>query len=199
MKRFVTLLLALMMLMSLAACGEGGLSLKPGGNNDDLILPDDDGVAVGYAGDTLRTAFFDMTVENPQTCTEFDGLVPDPGYKFLTADITLYNYTDYSQPMFDDDFTILWEVGSGDDATLDGDWPVYEEIMDESGNTSYTTKSDKQMPTQFSLGIHQTRTELLLFQVPEDVQDFYVVFEEVYDDGTEEGSYGDIFYVRFSA
>lgn len=199
MKRFVTLLPALMMLVSLTACGEGGLSLKPGGNNDDLILPDEDGMAQGYVGDTLRTAFFDMTVENPEACTEFDGLVPDPGCKFLTADITLYNYTDHSQPMYDSDFQILWEVGAGDDADLDGDWPLYEEIMGEDGSTSYTTKSDRQMPTEFSLGIHQTRTELLLFQVPEDVQDFYIVFEEIFDDGTEEGSYGDIFYVRFSA
>lgn len=199
MKRFVTLLSALMLLVSLTACGEGGLSLKPGGNNDDLILPDKDGMAQGYVGDTLRTAFFDMTVENPETCTEFDGLTPDPGFKFLTADITLYNYTDHSQPMYDSDFQILWEVGAADDADLDGDWPLYEEIMGEDGSTSYTTKSDRQMPTEFSLGIHQTRTELLLFQVPEDVQDFYIVFEEVFDDGTEEGSYGDLFSVRFSA
>lgn len=196
MKRFVTLLSALMLLVSLTACGEGGLSLKPGGNNDDLILPDKDGMAQGYVGDTLRTAFFDMTVENPETCTEFDGLTPDPGFKFLTADITLYNYTDHSQPMYDSDFQILWE---GEDADLDGDWPLYEEIMSEDGSTSYTTRSDRQMPTEFSLGIHQTRTELLLFQVPEDIQDFYVVFEEVFDDGTEEGSYGDLFSVRFTA
>lgn len=196
MKRFVTLLSALMLLVSLTACGEGGLSLKPGGNNDDLILPDKDGMAQGYVGDTLRTAFFDMTVENPETCTEFDGLTPDPGFKFLTADITLYNYTDHSQPMYDSDFQILWE---GEDADLDGDWPLYEEIMSEDGSTSYTTRSDRQMPTEFSLGIHQTRTELLLFQVPEDIQDFYVVFEKVFDDGTEEGSYGDLFSVRFTA
>lgn len=196
MKRFVTLLSALMLLVSLTACGEGGLSLKPGGNNDDLILPDKDGMAQGYVGDTLRTAFFDMTVENPETCTEFDGLTPDPGFKFLTADITLYNYTDHSQPMYDSDFQILWE---GEDADLDGDWPLYEEIMSEDGSTSYTTRSDRQMPTEFSLGIHQTRTELLLFQVPEDIQDFYVVFKKVFDDGTEEGSYGDLFSVRFTA
>ena len=198
MKRFPTLLAALAMLLSLAACGEGGLSLKLGGG-DDVILPDKDGVAAGYEGDTLRTAFFDMKLENPATSTEFDGLVPDPGWKFLTADLTHYNYTDHSQPIYDSDFNILWETGSGDDADVDGDWPLYEEIMDEDGSTSYTTKSDRQMPVEFSLGIHQTRTELLLFQVPEDVQDFYVVFEELYEDGTEEGSYGDIFYFRFSA
>lgn len=195
MKRLVSLLLALMMMASLAACGEGGLSLNPGGSKGGVIEPDKDGVARGYAGDTLRTAFFEMKIENPATCTEFDGLTPEAGYKFLTADLTLYNHTNDSQPMYDTDFSVLWEVGEGDDATIDGDYPLYEEIKDESGETAFTTKSDKQMPVEFSLGIHETRTELLLYQVPEDVKDFYIVFEEYFDDETE----GDTFYVRFSA
>lgn len=198
MKRFISCILALMLLASLAACGKDGL--KPGGGADqDLITPDEDGVAIGYADETLRTAFFDMKIEDPELCAEFDGLTPEAGYKFLTANITLYNYTDNSQPMFDTDFSVLWEVGEGEDATFDGDYPVYEEIMDENGELTFTTKSDKQMPEEFSLGIHETRTELLLYQVPEGIQDFYIVFEENFDDGTEEGRYGDIFYVRFSA
>lgn len=198
MKRFTASILT-MLLLSLAACGEGGLSLRPGGGSGGVITPDDDGVAIGYVDDTLRTKFFDMTVKNPQTCAEFDGLTPESGYQFLTADLTLYNYTNDSQPMYDTDFSVLWEVGEGDNAVLDGDYPMYEEIMDEEGKSTFTTKSDKQMPVEFFLGIHETRTELLLFQVPEDVRDFYIVFEEYLEDGTEEGSAGDIFYVRFSA
>ena len=123
MKRIRSLLLALIMLASLAACGKDGLDLNPNSNSssspsgsdnstspdsnpsssNDVITPED-GMAIGYEGDTLRTVFFDMKIENPQTCDEFDGLTPDEGYKFLTADLTLYNYTDYSQLMFDTDF-----------------------------------------------------------------------------------------------
>ncbi len=198
MRRITSIFVTLMLLLSLASCSEGKLNfdLRRAGNG--VITPDKDGVATGYVGDTLRTAFFDMTLENPQTCAEFDGLTPDPGCKFLTADLTLYNYTDDSQPIYDSDFQILWEVGQGDDATLDGDWPVYEEIMDENGNMAYTTKSDRQMPVEFYLGIHETRTELLLFQVPEDIRDFYITFEESFENGTEQGEPGDLFVVRFS-
>ena len=104
MKRFASLLLALVMLVSLTACDKGGLDLNLGGADKDkespppvqssnsdkqeednqggsqLIEPDEDGVALGYEGDTLHTEFFDMTINNPYTCEEFDGLTPHDGY-----------------------------------------------------------------------------------------------------------------------
>lgn len=193
MKRLISSLLALAVLLSLTACSLN-FSFEFKGNQ--VIEPDSDGVAAGYAGDTLRTAFFDMTVENPQFCTEFDGLIPDEGYKFLTADLTLYNYTADDQPMYDDDFNVLWTVGEGEDMDFDGDYPLYEEVRDKNGNSSYTTKSDKQMPVEFTLTVRETRTELLLFQVPEEIQEFYIAFQELVDDGTEEGQWGDVFYVQ---
>lgn len=206
----ISLLLALMMVVSLAACGEGGLSLDPNsktgtasgnGENDgrnsggdDVILPDEDGVAMGYVGDTLRTAFFDMTVNDPYTCGEFDGLTPSEGYKFLVAELTLYNYTNYSQPMFDTDFEVIWDLDD-DDAWA---WPESDEVMDENGEISYAVRSEQQLPVSFDLGIHKTVTGILLYQVPVDTKDYFIDFYEVYDDGTEEGKYGDSFYVRFS-
>lgn len=204
MKRFVSFLLALMMLLSLAACSEGGLSFKPGGNesnedktekeSDSLIYPDDEGVAMGYTGDTLRTAFFDMTINDPYTCSEFDGLTPDSGYKFLVAELTLYNHTNYTQPMFDTDFEVLWDLDD-DDAW---DWPVYSEAKAEDGSTEYYTLSDKQIPVEFDLGIHKSYTGILLYQVPEESKDYFITFRENFDNGTEEGEWGDSFYVRFS-
>lgn len=225
MKRFMTLLLALMMVLSLAACGKGGLSLDPdsknsapvsddkdndkdyafgkdkddkddnkGGGEDGLIYPDEDGLALGYAGDTLRTAFFDMTINDPYTCDEFDGLIPEEGYKFLVAELTLYNYTDDSQPMFDTDFEVVWDLDD-DDAWA---WPEYDTVTDENGEPEYFIRSDKQLPTEYTLGIHKTITGILLYQVPVDSKDYYIDFYELYDDGTDEGRYGDSFYVRFS-
>ena len=216
MKRFMALLLALMMLLSLVACGEGGLSLnsdskasapssdddkgkddKDDSKDDDedgLIYPDEDGFALGYVGETLRTAFFDMTINDPYTCDEFDGLTPGEGYKFLVAELTLYNYTNYSQPIYDTDFEVLWDLDD-DDAWA---WPESDEIMGEDGKTEYTVKSEKQLPVTYDLGIHKTVTGILLYQVPVESKDFFIDFYEVYDDGTEEGRYGDAFYVRFS-
>lgn len=214
MKRFVSLLLALMTLLSLTACFEGGLSLDPndkagspntssskndddksGGKEDDYILPDEDGMALGYEGDTLRTAFFDMTITDPYTCDEFDGLTPEEGCKFLAATLTLYNYTNYSAPMYDTDFEVIWDLDD-DDAWV---WPECDEVMGADGKTEYHVRSDKQLPVEFNLGIHKTETGILLFQVPEDATDFFIDFYEVFDDDSEEGEYGNAFYVRFSA
>lgn len=202
MKKFLSFFLALMMLLSLAACTEGGLSLNPGGNtdkdkSDSVILPDDDGVAVGYEGDTLRTAFFEMKVDNVYTCTEFDGLTPAEGYKFLVADLTLYNHTGVTQPMFDTDFEVLWDLDD-DDAWA---WPECDEVQDENGEIQYLSRSDKQIPVEFELGIHKTQTGVLLYQVPEDSKDYFISFYEIFAAQEEGGDpeYGDSFYVRFSA
>ena len=199
MKRPISLLLALALLFSLTACGEGGLSLVPGSSGgkdsvDGVICPDEDGVALGYAGDTLRTKFFDMTVSNPYTCDEFDGLTPTEGYKFLVAELTLYNHTDYSQPMFDTDFEVIWDLDDDEAWT----WPESNEVMGDNGESTYTVKSDQQIPVEFKLGIHKTETGLLLYQVPVDSTDYFIAYYEFIDDGTEEGEVGDSFYVRFS-
>ena len=211
MKRLLSLLLALLMLFSLTACSEDGLTLNPNSktsppstdevkddNNDTgedgLILPDEDGLAVGYEGDTLHTAFFDMTIDNPRTCEEFDGLTPTEGYKFLVADLTLYNYTDHTQPMFDTDFEVVWDLDD-DDAWA---WPECDEVMGDDGETDYFVRSEQQIPVSFNLGIHKTQTGVLLYQVPVDTQDYFITFYEVFEDGTDEGQYGDAFYVRFS-
>lgn len=218
MKRLVSLLLALFMLFSLAACSkdEDGKDPDPSdtpssssGSKDDpsespdsvepgtegYIFPDEDGIAMGYAGDTLRTAFFDMTINDPYTCDEFDGLTPDEGRKFLVAELTLYNYTNYTQPIYDTDFEVLWDL---DDDTA---WamPEFDERMGADGEIEYVVRSEKQLPTELDLGIHKSVTAVLLFQVPADSKDFFIDFYEVFDDGTEEGADGDAFYVRFSA
>lgn len=198
MRQITSSFAALMLLLSLASCSKGQLSFSPAQAGNGVIAPDKKGVATGYAGDTLRTACFDMTLENPQTCMEFDGLTPDPGFKLLTADLTLYNYTDDSQTISDAGFQILWGADQGEAAAPDGDWPVYQEITDENGGAAYTTKSDRQMPVEFSLEARETRTELLLFQVPEDAQSFSIVFRESSGESGGPDEPGTLFYIRFS-
>ena len=218
MKRLASLFLALVMLFSLAACGKDEGSKKnpdekdtPSGSSDskesssgskddvepgteDYIYPDEDGLAMGYAGDTMRTAFFDMTINDPYTCDEFDGLTPDEGYKFLVAELTLYNYTNYSQPIYDTDFEVVWDLD--DDAAWA--YPEVDEVMGADGETEYAVRSEQQLPLISDLGIHKTVTALLLYQVPVDCKDFFIDFYEVFNDGSEEGLLGDAFYVRFS-
>ena len=197
MKRLLSLLLALT-LLSLPACGEGGLTLRPGSGRGEsgVITPGEDGIALGYEGDTLRTKFFDMTVENPRTSAGYDGLTADEGYQFLAADLTLYNYTDYTQPIYDTDFEVVWDL---DD---DNAWacPEYDETAGAGGQTEFSVRSATQIPVESELGIHKSMTGVLLFQVPEDRKEFFIHFYEVWsEEGSGEPRYGDSFLVRFSA
>mgnify|MGYP001109222731 CR=1 FL=1 len=70
MKRLISSLLALAVLLSLTACS---LNLSFEFKGDKVIEPDSDGVAAGYTGDTLRTAFFDMTVKIPSSVRNLTG------------------------------------------------------------------------------------------------------------------------------
>ncbi len=111
-------------------------------------------------------------------------------------DLTLYNYTNSSVPMYDTDFEVVWDLDD-DDAWA---WPECDEVAGVDGETEFKVRSDKQIPVEFTLGIHKTQTGVLLYQVPEDSTDFIIAFYEVFEPQTEGGDpdYGDAFYVLFS-
>ena len=194
MKRLMSLLLSAAVLLSLAACSLNHNLPAQGGK---VIEPAVEGFAMGYEGDTLRTAFFDMTIHNPKTCAEYEGLTPSEGYQFLVADLTLYNHTDDTQPIFDTDFEVIWDLDD-DDAWA---WPECNETAGPGGEPEYSVRSESQLPVESDLGIHKSMSGVLLYQVPEDCRDFYIAYYEIYEPEEEGGEpvYGDSFFVRFSA
>ena len=161
----------------------------------EVITPDGEGYAMGYLGDTLRTQFFDMRVDEAYTCYEFDGVTPDEGRKLLVARITLYNYTDFTQPMFDTDFEIWWDAQEGESSDDAWGFPMTRAEELEDGSYAYYSLSDQQLPVEWELPIHDTRSGVLLYQVPEGSSTFSVAFLEYYNDGTT----GDLYEIRFSA
>ena len=80
------------------------------------------------------------------------------------------------------------------------DFPLYEEVTDENGETDYATISDQQLPTRWDLGIRESRTGILLYAVPAGAKDYSISFQEVFaSDSDEDGTNGDLFFVFFSA
>lgn len=178
MKKFVSFLLALMVLCSLAACD--GVSLKPSESEGPA---DKD----GYIGDTMSTHWFDFTVNKAYSCSEYAGYTAEEGYQLVIAEVTLKNTFGISVDMWDTDFLILWDdpdENSGVEITV----PVY---------------CEEQFPEEYVLGINETKTGLLIYEVPEGFRDFAVVFQEIFEDPddptNEDGIDGDIFYVFFTA
>lgn len=180
MKRAVSFLLAMIMLFSLAACGEGGLSLNPKGD-------DSDGLKEGYLGDTLSTRWFDFVINDAYSCTQYRDYTPGAGNKLVVVTMSLKNTFFESVDMWGDDFVILWDV----DGTYDMDIPLPAGI------------SEDQFPDEYVLGINAKKDGVLVFEVPEEYRDFAIGFMEIMEDDknpdNEDGIEGNTFFVYFTA
>lgn len=179
MKKLVSFFLALVMLLSLAACGEGGLSLNP---------KETESQKDGYIGDTLPTFWFDFTVDDAYRCSEYHGYTPAPGNKLIVATITLKNTCGYSVDMWGDDFVILWEREAGGDIDMELALPA--------------GISDDQFPDEYLLGINASKSCVAVYEVPEEYRDFAIAFMEIFEDeddpSNEEGVDGDTYFVYFT-
>ena len=179
MKRLASFALALVMALSLAACGEGGLNLDPKETSND---------GYGYIGDTMSTEWFDFTVDDAYSCSEYHGYTPSAGNKLVVVDMTLKNTWGQSVDMWGDDFILIWEISDED---IDMDIPLQAGL------------SDEQFPDEYVLGINATKKGVSVFEVPQEYRDFVLGFQEIYEDeenpDNEEGIEGNTFFVSFTA
>ena len=106
-KTIAALLSAAMLALILTACG-----------SSPVILPED-GVAEGKQGDTMRTYFFDYTVNSAYTCSKYEGYIPSPGYDLLVAEVTVKNTFGESITMFDWDFLVLFDDDTQEEDVYD--------------------------------------------------------------------------------
>lgn len=140
------------------------------------------GYGEGRMGDTMKTYFFDYTVNSAYLCDEFEGYVPTEGNRLLVSEVTVKNTFYESIVMYDTDFQIQWNSSEEDDF----DFPI----------TLYTDPvSDKQLPAEYELGVNKEMTGLLVFEVPEGRKDFSISYLELFDDDSE----GNVFFVFFTA
>lgn len=177
-KRIPFCLLPVLAAFLLAACSPGSPIIRPR-----------DGYAEGGIGDTMRTYFFDYTVDSAMTYSRYEGYVPTPGYDLLLVEITVTNTFPEDITMFDWDFMVLF------DDILDGeevyDYPItsYEEVEIPDA------ARDTLLPMEYDLNQNEKRTGFLLFEVPAGETQFTISYIEYFDDDTT----GDAFYVDFTA
>ena len=184
MKKVFSILLGMTLMFSLVGCGTTGSSSSSGGSSDNKSgVYAEDGYGEGEMGDVMHTYFFDYVVNSAYICSEYEGYEPEEGNKLLVADVTVKNTSGDTIEMYDSDFQVQWG-GEGDD---DFDLPItyYEDAV-----------SDEQLPEIYELKHRESRTGLLVFEVPEDSGDEYSIsYLEAFDDDTE----GDTFFVYFDA
>ncbi len=198
MKRFLSVLLAVILTLALAGCGgkdagtdsgSGSGNAVSGGNvgAGDGDVYAEDGWAEGRLGDTMHTYFFNYTVNSAYTCGEFAGRPAAEGCKLLVAEITVKNTFTSSVEMYDTDFQAQWGSSSDEDyrVPITTDPETFEEL---------DPIDDSQLPGTYELGVNQERTGLLVFEVPADSKDFSISYLEIF----EEGDDGDTFFVYFT-
>ncbi len=183
-KKIVPLVLtAVLAAAVLTGCGD--LSDDPNSSQASVGYPDEDGYAEGGIGDTMHTYFFDYTVNSAYTCASYENYKPAEGLQLVVAEITVKNTFTESIEMYDQDFQIQWSDNS-DDAF---GWPITMQLA--SGETI----GQNMLPDVYELGIRESRTGILVYEVPTGEKDFSISYMTYFDDDTE----GDVFFVYFTA
>ena len=186
MKRLFKLLTTALLVVSCAACGNS--NSVSGIVNKDVVTPTD-GYAEGGIGDTMRTAWFDFTVNRAELKDSYGSVVPNDGETLLVVNVTLNNTFTEAIPMFDSDFQAQWGADGDDDYRF----PVTfdDPTMIEKG----------MLEAEYELGAGKTVTGDLVFSVPGGQSEYSLSFLEYYapGEGEENGAEGDLFFVYFSA
>ena len=177
-KRVFHLFLAAFIVSLLTACTPGRT----------VILPKD-GMAAGGMGDIMRTYFFDYTISSAYTSSKYEGYIPTPGYDLLVAEITVKNTLPEALPMFDWDFIVLYPDTTSDEQVYDYPITSYEDL--DIPQTALQTL----LPSEYTLQAGESRTGLLLFEVPAGDTEFVISYIEYFDDDTA----GDTFDVSVTA
>lgn len=192
MKRLFSTTLALLLILILAACGGSGDSGSSGGTGSGGTgngeVHAEDGYAEARIGDLVHSYFMDFTVNSAYTTSDYNGHTAPEGKKVLVVEMTIKNTFNESIPMYDDDFQGQWSASS---ETEEFAWPITE---GEDGN-DLDTVAEEQLPAEYELGVNESRTGTLVFDVPADEKDFSISHMELFDDNSE----GDTFFVFFTA
>lgn len=138
-------------------------------------------------GATKKTYFFNYTVDSAYVCSEYEGYTPEAGNQLLVASVTIKNTFDEEIEMYDTDFQAQWGGEGESDFSLPITYDGTEEGMD--------PLAEEQLPGIYTMAKGESRTGLLVFEVPEGNQDFSISYMEAFDDD----STGDTFFVNFTA
>lgn len=185
MKKFISLFLTAIMAVSLAGCGTPASGDGSSASSPSAGYPDEEGYAEGKFGDTMHTYFFDFTINSAYVCSQYENYVPQEGNELLVAEMTIKNTHRESLPMFDTDFQVQW--GDTSEDAFDVPITYYAESTDTIG--------ENVLPYEYMLAVNESKTGLLIFEVPEGKNDFNISYLEEFDNDTT----GDVFFVFFTA
>lgn len=165
-------------------------------------FPDDgetyeEGGDEGFLGDVMHTYFFDFLVNDVYTCGTYGTYTPAEGNQVLVVDLSVKNVILSTIPMYDTDFQIQWIPLDGENEDDAYAWPITtidpDYVIDHQAHAGEAL-DESQLPYEYELGINESRRGFLFFEVPADVKDFSLAFQEYFDND----STGDSYFLYFS-
>lgn len=127
-------------------------------------------------GETISTAWFDYTIVSVEELEQdaFEEIEVTEGNQLLSVAIKLKSTYYKETPMSRYDFQIYWD---------------HMEDTDERC-FALAAVTEEQLPDTYELDAGETWEGTLLYLVPEDQDRYVLVFQEHFDDGTQQGDVG---------
>lgn len=183
MKKLAPLVLAVILAAgALTGCGSTP-SDRPG-------YPNKDGYAEGRIGDTMHTYFFDYTINSAYLCDNYEGYSPtfsSNADALIVAEVTVKNTHNKSIEMYDSDFQIQWDEENA------FEYPITLNFKSEYFKNGEAIAKNM-LPDIYELAVNESRTGVIVFEVPSGQNDFSISYKEYFDNDTT----GDTFAVFFS-
>lgn len=112
----------------------------------------------GTVGDTLKTNWYEFTINYAEVVDEYEGIPADPGFKIIEVEVQLKSIVDERTVMSCGEFELYY--GGEEETNEDVYWwePELEEMM----------------PTRWYLGAKEAKTYVIIYEVPEDAENLTI-------------------------
>lgn len=134
---------------------------------------DDDYYNEGGIGDVMENAFFNFRVDGAFLASSYGDYEPEDGYELVDVTVWIENTFRDAIPMYNMDFMLHW--GEDSDYTY--------------GLSALADNHSEIMPDAFYLERGEDATYHLIYEVPKDAEDYFLLYWEEYDDGYVGGVY----------
>lgn len=152
MKKRFLLFFSVLLLILTVSCDPLPPQLRGGGDGGE-----------GYLGDTMHTVFFDFSVSDAAACGSYESYAPPAGSKLIVATVAVLNTYPGVLPMSRFDFQIQWGDGNKDYG-----YPL-------------AVYCEAQLPDAYELAVDESRTGVLIYEVPDASSGYSVSYLEVYE------------------
>lgn len=151
------------------------------------INADSDSYKEGKLGDSMKTYFFNYTVNSAYLTNDFEGYTPSEGNTLLIAEVTIKNTFKEDIKMYDTDFQAQWGSDGSDDFSVP--------ITYNGTEAGVTPLNEQQLAGVYTLQKGEETTGLLIFEIPSGKAELSISYMEAFDDD----STGTTYFVYFTA